>query len=67
MVGGKNYLFEFFVAIFGPKRGKTHYIALKKNVPFCDALLSKIEKYSAFSMYSELTAHKCVYKTRQYK
>lgn len=57
---------SFSIAIFGPKCGKTHYVALKIPVLlWCSA--SKIEKYSAFSMYSEPTTEKCVYKTRQYK
>lgn len=63
---GENDAFKFLITIFGPKCGKTHYVALNIHVClWCSA--SKIEKYSAFSMYSELTTHKCVYKTRQYK
>lgn len=64
--GGKNDAFKFLITIFGPKCGKTHYVALNIHVClWCSAI--KIEKYSAFSMYPELTTHKCVYKTRQYK
>lgn len=32
--GGQMIYFEFSVAIFGPKCGKTHYVALKKHVLF---------------------------------
>lgn len=63
---GKQSIWVFSIAIFGPKCGKTHYVALKIPVLlWCSA--SKIEKYSAFSMYSEPTTEKCVYKTTQYK
>lgn len=44
--------FEISIAIFGPKCGKTHYVALKIPVSLWSSA-SKIEKYSAFSMYSE--------------
>lgn len=40
--------FEFSIAIFGPKCGKTHYVALKIPVSLRSSA-SKIEKYSAFS------------------
>lgn len=44
--------FKFSIAIFGPKCGRTHYVALKIPVSLWSSA-SKIEKYSAFSMYSE--------------